>query len=153
LRDDASFTTRKSIVGEKIIFKHLTTVNESPAETTTPLVALPAQFQTSVAALPTLQPPPGSGLTTLQPPVDKLSTQKGDLPNEFPTKLGNAPAIMFNDSGRLPSLFEDPEDDDMAPVCAACQLCCNPNSNTKEYCFCINCNKEAHTICTEQMDF
>jgi hypothetical protein len=131
----------------------LTTVNESPEETTTPLVALPAQLQTSVAALPALQPPPGSGLTTPQPPGKESPTQKGDLPNEFPTQLGNAPAIVVNDSGILPSLFEDPDNDDIAPVCAARQLCCDPNSDTKEYCFCINCNKEAHTICTEQMDF
>ena len=60
---------------------------------------------------------------------------------------------MVNDSGLLPSLFVDLDGDDIAPVCTAHQLCCNLNSNTKEYCFCINCNKEAHTICTVQMDF
>ena len=60
---------------------------------------------------------------------------------------------MVNDSGILPSLFEDLDDDDIVPVCAAHQLCCDPNSDTKEYHFCINCNKEAHTICTKQMDF
>jgi hypothetical protein len=144
---------RKSIDEEKIIFKNLTTVNESPEETTTPLVALPVQHQTSVAKLPVLQPHPGSGLTTLQPPVDKSPTQQGDLPDEFPTQLGDGPPIMVSDSGRLLSLFKDPEDDGMAPVCAARQLCRNPNSDTKQYCFCINCNKEAHTICIKQMDF
>ena len=133
--------TRKSIVGEKIIFELLTTVNESPEATTTPLIALPAQLQTSVAALPASQPPPSSELTTPQPPVDKSPTQKGDLPNEFPTQLGNAPAIMVNDSGILPSLFDDPDNDDIAPVCAARQLCCAPNSDTKEYPFCFN-NKD-----------
>ncbi len=153
LRGDTSFATPKSIVGDKIIVEHLTTVNESPEETTTPLVALLVQLQTSVVALTASQPPPGSGLTTPQPPGNKLPTQKGDSPNEFPIQLGNVPAIMVNDSGLLTSLFEDPDNDDIAPVCAAHQLCCNPNSDTNEYCFCINCNIEAHTICTEQMDF
>ena len=153
LLGDTSFPTPNSIVGDKFIVEHLTTVNESPEKTTTPLVALLAQLQTPIAAFPALQSPPGSGLTTPQPPGNESLTQKGDSPNEFPIQLGNAPAIMVNYSGILPSLFEDPDNDDIALVCAACQESCNPNSDTEEYCFCINCNKEAHTICTEQMDF
>ena len=39
LHGEASFATPKSIVGDKIIVEHLTTVNELPEETTTPLVA------------------------------------------------------------------------------------------------------------------
>ncbi len=38
-------------------------------------------------------------------------------------------------------------------LCAQLVSCCDPNSNTKEYCFCVNCNIEAHTICTKQMNF
>ena len=41
----------------------------------------------------------------------------------------------------------------MAPLCAARQLCWDPNSDTDDYRFYMNCNGEAHTICTEQMHF
>ena len=51
----------------------------------------------------------------------------------------------------LPS--DNLNEDEMAPLCAARQLCCDPNSDTNDYCFCMNCNFEAHTICTEQMNF
>ena len=52
--------------------------------------------------------------------------------------------------------FQQPveDEDDMATTsCAAHQLCCNPNSDTDNYRFCMNCNGEAHTICTEQINF
>ena len=52
-----------------------------------------------------------------------------------------------------PLLSNDLNEDEMAPSCAAHQLCHDPNSNTDDYCFCMNCNCDAHTICTEQMNF
>jgi len=46
------------------------------------------------------------------------------------------------------------DEDDMATTsCAAHQLCCDPNSDTDNYCFCMNCNGEAHTICIKQINF
>ena len=50
------------------------------------------------------------------------------------------------------NLVED-EDDMATTSCAAHQLCCDPNSDTDNYCFCMNCNGEAHTICTKQINF
>jgi hypothetical protein len=52
-----------------------------------------------------------------------------------------------------PLLSNDLNEDEIDPSCAARHLCRNPNSNTDDYRFCINCNCDAHAICTEQMDF
>jgi hypothetical protein len=98
---------------------------------------------------PPSQQTPGVELPTQQPPVDELPTQQG-------AALLSASADD-DDDDVLPimgcTMFEDPDLDDTAPSCVAGLLCCNPNSDTDEYCLCMNCNGEAHTICTEHLNF
>jgi len=69
----------------------------------------------------------------------------------IPRSIRYVPHI--DDEVDVPLPFNDLNEDEMAPSCAACQLCCNPNSDSDDYCFCMNCNGEAHTICTEQTNF
>ncbi len=38
-------------------------------------------------------------------------------------------------------------------TCAAIQLCRDPNNDTDNYCTCLNCNVDAHLICTKQFNF
>jgi hypothetical protein len=131
----------------------LTPVAELTAKSTTPVLALPALQQMPIAELPASQQPSAVELSTQQPHNDKFLMQQGDALPKLPTQQGYAPPIMVDDYVKLPSMFEDPDKDDMAPPCIACQLCCNPNSETKDYCFCVNCNEKAQPICTEQMNF
>jgi hypothetical protein len=49
----------------------------------------------------------------------------------------------------LPSMF-DPFKDDLR-ICYALQLCCTPNTTNKDLVICINCNQQAHKICTKQL--
>jgi hypothetical protein len=126
----------------------LTPVAESPAESSPPVVASPAIQQTPVVELPAMQQLPCVQLNIQPPSVEKsqkqhLSTPAGD--DDY------APYIDEEVDVPLPS--DDLNEDEMAPSCAACQLCCDPNSDTDDYPFCMNCNGEAHTICTEQMNF
>jgi hypothetical protein len=102
-----------------------------------------------VVEMPPLQQPPGIELPTQQPPVDELLTLQGAalLSTSADDDNDDAPPIM------VPSMFDNPDLDDTAPSCIAGLLCCNPNSNTDEYCLCMNCNGEAHTICTKQLNF
>jgi hypothetical protein len=138
---------RTAMEGEKIIFKKLTPVTESPNESLPLVVASPAlQQPPATQQLPCIQ-------LTIQPPsVEKSPMQQGVA--LLSTSTGNddyAPPIEEEVGIPLPS--NNLDEDTMAPLCAARQLCCNPNSNTDGYCFCMNCNGEAHTICTEQMNF
>ncbi len=50
-------------------------------------------------------------------------------------------------------LSSDDEEVVSESTCAASQFCCDPNNDTDNYRFCLNCNVEAHLICTEQMNF
>jgi hypothetical protein len=50
-----------------------------------------------------------------------------------------------------PSMF-DPIKDDL-PTCYVLQLCCTPNATNEELLICINCNCQAHKICTKQLSF
>ncbi len=50
-----------------------------------------------------------------------------------------------------PSMF-DPVKDDLS-ICYALQLCCAPNATNEELVICINCNRQAHKICTKQLSF
>ncbi len=52
---------------------------------------------------------------------------------------------------RQPSMFDPVKDD--SPICFALQLCCAPNATNEELVICINCNCQAHKICTEQLSF
>ena len=74
-------------------------------------------------------------LNTQPPSVEKsqkqhLSTPAGD--DDY------APHIDEEVDVPLPS--DDLNGDEMAPHCAARQLCCNLNSDTDDYHFCMNCN-------------
>ena len=123
----------------KIIFEKLTPVTESPNE------SLPL-----VVASPVLQKPPA----TQQLPCVQLTTQPLSVEKSLSTSTGDddyAPPIEEEVDIPLPS--DNLDEDAMAPLCAARQLCCNPCSNTDGYCFCMNCNGESHTICTKQMNF
>ncbi len=46
-----------------------------------------------------------------------------------------------------PSMFDSVEDD--SPICYVLQLCRAPNATNEELVVCINCNHQAHKICTE----
>jgi hypothetical protein len=52
---------------------------------------------------------------------------------------------------RQSSMF-DPVKDDL-PICYALQLCCAPSATNEELVICINCNCQAHKICTKQLSF
>ena len=66
------------------------------------------------------------------------------------TSAGNDDYVLpIEEEVNVPLPSNDPDEDDIATLCNALQLCCDPNSNTDNYCFCMNCNKEAHIICTE----
>jgi hypothetical protein len=48
-------------------------------------------------------------------------------------------------------MFDNIMDD--FPICYTFQLCCAPNATNEELVICINCNCQAHKICTEQLSF
>jgi hypothetical protein len=102
-----------------------------------------------IVKMPPSQQPPGVELLTQQPPVDESPTQQGVALLSTSTDDDDDDALPI----MVPSMFDDPDLDDMVPLCIAGLLCCNPNSNTDEYCLCMNCNGEAHTICTKQLNF
>ena len=151
---DATSTTNTAMEGEKIIFETLTPVTELLHKSLPLVIASPALQQTSIVELPAMQPFPCVQLNT-QPPTVKESTKQ-----HLNTPAGDeeyAPYINKEVDARLisndPLLSNNLIEDEMAPSCAACQLCRDPNSDTDDYCFCMNNNGDAHTICTEQMDF
>jgi len=138
--DDASSKTPTAMEGEKIIFGKLTPVAESSNESMPP---------PPVVASPALQHPPVVELPgTQQLPCIQLNTQPPSVENS-PTQQGVALLVSTSASD---DLVED-EDDMATTSCAAHQLCCDPNSDTDNYCFCMNCNGEAHTICIKQINF
>ena len=126
----------------------MTPVAESPDESLPPVVASPALQQTSVVELPAMQQLPCVQLNTQPPSVEKLPTQHLSTPTGDDNYVPH-----IDEEVDVPLPFNDLNEDEMAPSCAACQLCCNLNSDSDDYCFCMNCNGEAHTICTEQMNF
>jgi hypothetical protein len=58
---------------------------------------------------------------------------------------------VTSNTTRQPSMF-DPVKDDL-PICYTLQLCCTPNATNEELVICINCNCQAHKICTKQLSF
>jgi hypothetical protein len=72
----------------------------------------------------------------------------------LPTAKGGDVVYDQHDEDEL-VLSSDDEDEVVKSTCAANQFCRDPNNDTDDYRFCLNCNVEAHLnlICTEQMDF
>jgi len=106
----------------------------------------PPLQQHPIVEMPPLQQPTDVEFLAQQPHVDELSSSADDDNND-------APPNMVDVYVSLPSMFNDKGLDDTALSCVAGILCCDPNSDTDEYSICMNCNGEAHTICTEQMNF
>ena len=79
----------------------------------------------------------------MQQGVALLSTSAGD----------DNYAMPIEEEGNVPLPSNDLDEDDMATLCTALQLCCGPNSESDNYRLCMNCNKKAHTICTKQLNF
>jgi hypothetical protein len=146
---------------QRIIFDELTPI----AETTTPFESLPP-----VVASPPLQQPTGvelpalpqfelpallqfpGGVLNMQPPtVDESPTQLCDA--FMPTAAGADVYDLHEHDEEEVLLSSDDEEVVDKAACAASQLCRNPNNNTADYRYCLNCNVEAHLICTEQMNF
>jgi hypothetical protein len=50
-----------------------------------------------------------------------------------------------------PSMFDPIEEN--SPIYYALQLCRAPNATNEELVICINCNCQAHKICTKQLSF
>jgi hypothetical protein len=117
-------------------------------ESLPPVIASPALQQTSVVELPAMQQLSCMQLNTQPPSVKKWQKLHLSTPAD---NEDYAPHIDEEVDVPLPS--DDLNENEMAPSCAARQLCCNPNHDTDDYCFCMNCNGEAHNICTEQMNF
>ena len=139
---DVPFATRTAMEGEKIIFEKLAPVAESSDE------SLP-----SVVASPAVQQPPGQEFPVTQHPCIQLITQPPSVENT-PTQQGVA--VMSTSAGNddyvlpieeevdvtLPS--NDPDEDDIATLCNALQLCYDPNSNTDNYRFCMQRGSSHH---------
>jgi len=115
----------------------------------------PPLQQHPIVEMPPLQQPTGVEFLTQQPHVDAFPTQQGMalLSSSADDENNDAPPNMVDVYVSLPSIFNDKGLDDTALSCVAGILCCDPNSDTDEYSICMNCNGEAHTICTKQMNF
>jgi hypothetical protein len=101
----------------------LTPVAESPDESLPPVVASPALQQKSVVELPAVQQLPCVQLNTQPPSVKKLPTQ------HLSTPTGEDNYVPHIDKEvDVPLPFNNLNEDAMASSCAACQLCCDPNS-------------------------
>ena len=151
--------------GQRIIFDELTPVAETtttPFESSPPVVASPplqqptgVELGVELPALPPFELPallqfPGGVLNT-QPPTAQPPTV-----DVSPTQLCDAGADVYElheyDEEEV-LLSSDDEEVAVKAACAASQLCRDPNNDTDDYRFCLNCNVEAHLICTEQMNF
>ena len=147
---------------QKIIFDELPPVAETttPFESSPPVVASPPlQQPTTGVELPALPPfelPallqfPGGVLNTQPPTVDISPTQLCDA--FMPTAAGADNYVLNEHDEDEVLLSSDDEEVAVKAACAASQLCRDPNNDTDDYCFCLNCNVEAHLICIDQMDF
>ena len=147
--------------GQRIIFDELTPVAETttPFESLPPVVASPPLQQPTGVKLPALPPfelPallqfPGGVLNTQPPTVDVSPTQLCDA--FMPTAAGADDYALHEHDEDEVLLSSDDEEVAVKAACAASQLCCDPNNDTDDYRYCLNCNVEAHLICTEQMNF
>ena len=87
-------------------------------------------------------------LHTHPPTVDKSPTQVCDA--LLSTAAGND---VYERHEEEELVLSSDDEELVKSTCAASQLCCNPNNDTDNYRCCLNCNVEAHLICTEQMNF
>jgi len=144
------------IPGERIIFDELTTIAETPFESSPPVVASLALQQPTGVELPALlhfklpaimQFP--IGVLNMQPPtVDKSPTQVCDA--LLSTAAGND---VYERHEEEELVLSSDDEEVVKSTCAASRLCRDPNNNTDNYRCCLNCNVEVHLICTEQMNF
>ena len=143
--------------GERIIFDGMTPVAKTPFEASPPVVAsLALQQPTGVKPpallqfkLPALQQFPGGVLNTQPPTVHRLSTQLCDA-LLVSTAAGGDVYEQHNEEERV---LSSDDEEVVKSTCAASQLCRDPNNDTDNYCLCLNCNVDAHLICTEQLNF
>jgi len=146
----------KIIPGERIVFDELTTIAETPFKSSPLVVASPAlQQPTGVELsallqfkLPAIMQFPVGVLNTQPPTVDKLPTQVCDA--LLSTAAGND-VYKWHEEEEL--VLSSDDEEVVKSTCAASRLCRDPNNNTDNYRCCLNCNVEAHLICTEQMNF
>ncbi len=137
------------IPGKRIIFDELTTVAETPFESSPPVVASPALQQPTGVKLPALLQFPVEVLIEQPPTVDKMPTQVCDA--LLSTAAAGNDVYEQHEEEELVQSSDDEEV--VKPTCTASQLCRNPNNDADNYRYCLNCNVKAHLICTEQMDF
>jgi hypothetical protein len=143
--------------GERIIFDELTPVAETPFLSSPPVVASPALQQPTGVELPTLlqfKLPallqfPGGVLNTQPPTVDKLPMQLCDALLST-TKRGDD---VYDQHDEEELVLSSDNEEVVKSTCAASHFCRDPNNDTDDYRYCLNCNLEAHLICTEQMNF
>ena len=144
------------IPGERIIFDELTTVVETSFESLPPVVASPALQQPTRVELQALLQ--FNLPAIMQFPIGVLNTQPPTI-NKLPTQLCDA--LLSTAAGG--DVYERHEEEDLVlssddeelvkSTCAASQFCRDPNNDSDNYRCCLNCNVEAHLICTEQMNF
>jgi hypothetical protein len=109
------------------------------------LPALP-QFE-----LPALLQYPG-GVLNMQPPtVDKSPMQLSDA--LMPTTAAGGGVYDLHKHDKDKVVLSSDNEELVKSTCAAGQFCLDQNNDTDNYRYCLNCNLEAHLICTEQMDF
>jgi len=114
------------------------------------VVASPALQQSTGVELPALLQFPVEVLNE-QPPatVDKTPTQECDA---LLSTVASGNDIY--ERHKEEELVQSSNDEEVVKsTCAASQLCRDPNNDTDNYRYCLNCNMEAHLICTKQMDF
>jgi hypothetical protein len=105
------------------------------------LPALP-QFE-----LPALLQFPGGVLNTQPPTVDKS-------PNALmPTAAPGGGVYDLHEHDEDEVVLSSDDEEVVKSTCTASQFCLDLNNDTDNYRYCLNCNVEAHLICTEQMDF
>jgi hypothetical protein len=142
--------------GQRIIFDELTPVAETPLESSPPVVPLPALQQeptgVELPALPqfellALLQYPGGVLNTQTPTVDK--SPNALMPTAAPG--GGVYDLHVHDEDEV--VLSSDDEEVVKSTCAASQFCLDLYNDTDNYRYCLNCNVEAHLICTEQMDF
>ncbi len=124
------------------------------------MVASPPHQQPTGVELPAL--PPFELPALLQFPGGVLNTQPPSTVDVSPTQLCDdfMPTAASADVYELHEhdeeevlLSSDDEEVAVKAACAASQLCRDPNNDTDDYRYCLNCNVEAHLICIKRMNF
>ncbi len=101
-------------------------------------------------------------LSPLMAGEEAITSEEADLakvatpaPPEFSEGLNSVKEEEVNNvtsnTTHQPSMFDPIKDD--SPICYALQLCRAPNATNEELVICINCNCQAHKICTKQLSF